>query len=89
MPSLYVEKLINEVKDKNGDPYFQNVKYTGFTKVNVSDESTFIALATGEEKYDTVFEFSLSMNVKAGNDEEHANTIDLTGGNTGAEEVTE
>ncbi|MGN0687512.1 MAG: pilus assembly protein PilM [Oscillospiraceae bacterium] len=89
VPSLYVEKLINEVKDKNGDPYFQNVKYTGFTKVNASDESTFIALATGEEKYDTVFEFSLSMNVKAGNDEEHANTIDLTGGKTGAEEVTE
>ena len=72
IPSLYVEKLIKEVKDKNGDPYFQNVSYTGFTKVNSIDEGRFITLVTGETKYDTVFEFSLSMNIKAGSDEANA-----------------
>ncbi len=75
IPSQYVEKLINDVKDQNGDPYFQNVAYSGFSKVNSTDENRFITLATGETNYDTIFEFSLSMNIKAGSDEEHANAI--------------
>ena len=73
IPALYVEKLINEVKDKNGDPYFQNVTYSGFSKVNSSNENTYVVLSTeGKKTYDTVFQFSLSMNIKAGSDEANA-----------------
>lgn len=77
IPSKYVETLIKEVKDKNGDPYFQNVSYSGFTKVNSSDENKYVVLSTeGKTTYDTIFSFSLSMNMKAGNDEANA-TIDV------------
>lgn len=73
IPSTYVEKLVTEVKDKYGDPYFQNVSYTGFEKVNVSEENAYIVLRThGDTKYDTVFEYTLTMNIKAGSDEDNA-----------------
>lgn len=77
IPAEYVEKLIKEVKDKNGDPYFQNVSYSGFSKVNGSEENRYVVLSTdGKTTYDTVFTFSLSMNIKAGSDEANA-TISL------------
>lgn len=77
IPSTYVEKLVTEVKDEYGDPFFENVSYTGFSKVNSSIENKYVVLRTeGKTQYDTVFEFSLSMNVKAGCDEENA-TINL------------
>ena len=78
VPSLYAEKLIKEVKTKYGDAYFQNVSYSGFQKSNSSLENTYLVLASGEEKYDTVFTFSLSMNIRAGSDELHATSIDLS-----------
>ncbi|MBE6901441.1 MAG: competence protein ComA [Ruminococcaceae bacterium] len=88
IPALYAEKLINEVKDKNGDPYFLNVSYSGFTKVNSSDDNKYVVLSTeGEKTYDTIFEFSLNMNIKAGSDEANA-TIDLNPSDN-AGEVTE
>ena len=77
VPSDYVEKLIKDVKTKYGDPYFQNVTYTGFEKMNSSLENSYLVLSTEKEKYDTVFTFSLSMNIRAGSDEENATSIDL------------
>ena len=77
VPSQYAEKLINEVKTKYGDSYFQNVNYTGFTKSNSSIENNYLVLKNGESKYDTVFTFSLTMNIRPGSDEEHATSIDL------------
>ena len=88
IPSQYVEKLIKEVKDKNGDPYFQNVSYSGFTKVNGSKENMYVVLSTeGKTTYDTIFSFSLSMNIKPGSDEANA-TISFEE-SAEAEEVTE
>ena len=77
IPSQYVDKLTNEVKTKYGDPYFQNVNYSGFSKSNSSIENTYLDLSTGESKYDTVFTFTVSMNVRPGSDEDHATSIDL------------
>lgn len=90
IPSQYVEKLIKEVKTKYGDPYFQNVTYNGFTKANSSLDASYLELTTGETKYDTVFTFSLSMNIRAGSDEENADSISLDLNPAPAEEeVTE
>ena len=89
VPAEYVEKLIKEVKTKYGDAYFQNVSYGGFTKSNSSVENNYLVLKTGESKYDTVFTFSLSMNIRAGSDEENADSIDLAPQDEVNEEVTE
>lgn len=78
VPSLYAEKLINDVKTKYGDTYFQNVNYSGFEKSNSTLENKYLVLSTGDEKYDTVFTFSVSMNIRAGSDELHATSIDLS-----------
>lgn len=77
MPAAYVNKLTNEVKTKYGDPYFQNIVYTGFEKTNSSNASKYLELQTGECKYDTIFTFEISMNLRSGSDEEHANSINL------------
>lgn len=77
MPAAYVNKLTNEVKTKYGDPYFQNIVYTGFEKTNSSNASKYLELQTGECKYDTIFTFEISMNLRPGSDEEHANSINL------------
>lgn len=77
IPSAYVEKLTNEVKTKYGDPYFQNITYTGFEKTNSSDYTVYLDLQTGSSKYDTVFTFEITMNLRPGSDEENANTINL------------
>ncbi len=77
MPAACVNKLTNEVKTKYGDPYFQNIVYTGFEKTNSSNASKYLELQTGECKYDTIFTFEISMNLRPGSDEEHANSINL------------
>ncbi len=77
MPAAYVNKLTNEVKTKYGDPYFQNIVYTGFEKTNSSNASKYLELQTGECTYDTIFTFEISMNLRPGSDEEHANSINL------------
>lgn len=89
VPSQYVEKLIKEVKTAYGDPYFQNVEYKGFEKVNSSLENDYLVLKNGESKYDTVFTFSLSMNIRAGSDEKNATAIDLDPEPEQTGEVTE
>lgn len=77
MPAAYVNKLTNEVKTSYGDPYFQNITYTGFEKTNSSNASKYLELQTGECKYDTIFTFEVSMNLRPGSDEENANSISL------------
>ncbi len=89
VPSQYVEKLIKEVKTAYGDPYFQNVTYTGFNKVNSSLENDYLVLKNGESKYDTVFTFTLSMNIRAGSDEVNATAINLDPESEETGEVTE
>ncbi len=77
IPAAYVEKLTNDVKTKYGDSYFQNVTYSGFQKTNSSLANDYLVLKNGESKYDTVFTFSVTMNIRPGSDEEHATSIDL------------
>ncbi len=77
IPAAYVEKLTNDVKTKYGDSYFQNVSYSGFQKTNSSLANDYLVLKNGESKYDTVFTFSVTMNIRPGSDEEHATSIDL------------
>lgn len=92
IPAAYVEKLTNNVKTMYGDPYFQNITYTGFTKENSTLDSKYLELQTGESKYDTIFSFEISMNLRPGSDEEHATSINLdlnAEASTEAEEVTE
>ena len=96
VPSEYVEKLTNDVKTTYGDPYFQNVTYSGFTKQNSTLEAAYLELRkedkNAETKYDTVFMFTVEMNLKPGSDEENADSIDLNLDKTGKtedKEVTE
>ena len=88
MPAAYVNKLTNEVKTKYGDPFFQNITYTGFEKVNSTNESKYLELQTGECKYDTIFTFEVNVNLRPGSDEKYADSIDLDLNGNG-EEVTE
>ncbi|MGN0649605.1 MAG: pilus assembly protein PilM [Oscillospiraceae bacterium] len=90
VPAKYVEYITESIKDKYGDAYFVDVKYTGYTKDNASENVTYVYLSTeGEKTYDTVFSFDVSMKVKMGNDEENA-TIDLEPNkDENAQEVTE
>lgn len=90
IPSKYVEYLTEQVKDKYGDAYFVDIRYTGYTKENSSENVTYVYLSTeGEKTYDTIFSFDLSMQIKMGNDEANA-TIDLEPDEEGnAQEVTE
>ena len=89
IPSEYVKYLIEEVTNKYGDPYFANVTYTGFSKESISDWGTYAALQTdGKTNFDTIFSFSVNMNLQVGSDEENA-TIDLEPDDENNEEVTE
>lgn len=74
IPSKYAEYLTNQVKNKYGDAYFVNVTYTGFTKTNYSNAAAYVIVASeGEEKFDTVFSFTITMQLQLGSDEEHTN----------------
>ncbi len=87
IPSAYVKYLTEEVKDQYGDPYFVNVDYSGFEKDNDSDHITYAYLQTeGDAVYDTIFKFSLTMNLQVGSDEPNVEKITET---AEAEEVAE
>ena len=93
IPSRYVDYIINNVKNKYGDEYFVNVSYTGFTKLNSSMlEAYGFVVSEGEEVFDTIYTFDVSMQLQMGSDEEFANFDDLmTAGGTesGSDENTE
>ena len=91
IPAAYVEKLTNDIKTTYGDAYFQNITYTGFEKVNTSLAAKYLDIVKDGSKYDTIFKYTVTMNVRPGSDEENANTIslDLKGDQGAAEEVTE
>lgn len=91
IPAAYVEKLTNDIKTTYGDAYFQNITYTGFEKVNASLAAKYLDIVKDGSKYDTIFKYTVTMNVRPGSDEENANTIslDLNGDQGAAEEVTE
>lgn len=65
IPSRYAEYLTNQVKNKYGDPYFVDVQYTGFEKVNAINSPEDI------EQEETVFTFTIEMQLQMGSDEEH------------------
>lgn len=84
IPAKYAEALTEKVLDKYGQPYFENVTYTGFTKENIAEYGTFAILneiakyheSTDPNKelsdadiYDTYFKFEMSMQLKPGSDE--------------------
>lgn len=91
IPAAYVEKLTNDIKTTYGDAYFQNITYTGFEKVNTSLAAKYLDIVKDGSKYDTIFKYTVTMNVRPGSDEENANTIslDLNRDQGAAEEVTE
>lgn len=86
LPSRYANYLTNKVLNKYDEPYFVNVSYTGFEKINISEYATFALLsAEDRSKYDTYFTFEMSMSIQMGSDELHTDIIkDL-----GLEEETE
>ena len=91
VPSAYAKYITENIKTKDGDPFFVNVKYTGFEKSNADDWINYVALATdGKTTYDTIFTFEITMNMQAGADEANATAINLSPESTEAvEEVTE
>lgn len=93
IPSKYVDDLTNNVKNKYGDPYFVNVKYTGFEKSNASSEWAFDEIYgvhdEDDEGYETVFTFNLTMQLQMGSDEIHTdaeNDFKASNNNTGVSE---
>lgn len=89
IPSRYADYLTNKVLNKYGDPYFVNVTYSGFTKENVTEWGTYaIISADGSRTYDTIFSFSMSMQLQMGSDEENA-TLDLNASEPEGEENQE
>ncbi len=79
IPSEYTKYICENVKDQYGDPYFVNVLYTGFTKENLSDNIKYTYLQSeGKTVYDTIFTFSVTMNIQVGSDEEYVKRIDET-----------
>lgn len=77
VPAAYAKYLTEDVHNKYGDPYFCNVAYSGFEKVNASENVAYAYLSTeGDTVYDTIFSFEMTMNLQVGSDEENA-TIDL------------
>lgn len=93
IPAKYTDYLTNKVQNKYGDAYFVNISYTGFEKINSSLLETYAYIASGgREQFDTVYKFTLTMQLQMGSDEEFADFDDISGmgviagGNTGAEE---
>lgn len=86
VPARYAEYLTNKVLNQYGNPYFVNVVYSGFDKINMSDIATFGFLATkGEEEFDTIFSFEISMQLQMGSDEEHIKFNENEEPNSGTE----
>ncbi len=73
IPSKYAQYLTEKVLNGYGEPYFCDVSYTGFDKTNSSENIIYTYLATeGDSVYESVFTFSMDMQIKVGNDEENA-----------------
>ena len=91
IPARYVEYITNKVKNKYGDAYFIAVSYTGFEKENESETEAYGYLASeGKNEYDTVFSFTVTMQLQMGSDEEFADVKDLESNiNVGTESDTE
>ncbi len=73
VPSRYAEYLTNKVMNKYGDPYFVNVSYGGFQKLNPTED-------LDEMPEETVFQFNMSMQLQMGSDEEHTDIMTDFGG---------
>lgn len=74
IPSRYAEYLTTKVKNKYDDPYFVNILYGGFEKLNASDlEAYGILVSEDKKKYGSVFSFEMTMETQMGNDEVHTN----------------
>lgn len=95
VPSRYAEYLTNKVLNKYGDPYFVDIKYSGFEKDNITEWGTYVIISDdGKKTYDTVFSFEMTMQLQMGSDEEHTDIEDLdaaedTGAENGGTEQTE
>ncbi|MCH5204111.1 MAG: pilus assembly protein PilM [Oscillospiraceae bacterium] len=73
IPSRYAKYLTEKVLNKYGEPYFMNVSYSGFTKLNDTDMDNYAYLQSGGEvQFDTLFSFSMSMSLQMGSDEPNA-----------------
>lgn len=69
IPSEYVENII-KVMNKNGMPYFTNVVYEGFSKVDTeSDSNDQSAINRVEDDKGYWVEFTIKMTLNPGNDE--------------------
>ncbi len=87
IPAAYVKYLSEEIKDQYGDPYFVNILYKGFEKDNDSESIQYTYLQSeGDEVFDTIFSFSLEMNLQVGSDEPN---VDKVGETAEAQEVAE
>ncbi len=74
IPARYVEYITNKVENKYGDPYFVDVQYTGFEKVNTTDITAYGFVASeGDKSFDTVFKFEVAMQLQMGSDEDNTN----------------
>ena len=73
VPANLVRYMNEKVLNKYGESYFENIQYSGFTKMNANDYGVYAVLSSANGKpYDTVFSFSVTMTLPMGNDEEHA-----------------
>lgn len=73
VPANLVRYMNEKVLNKYNEPYFENIQYSGFTKMNANDYGVYAVLSSANGKpYDTVFSFSVTMTLPMGNDEEHA-----------------
>lgn len=92
IPAKYARYLNENVLNQYGDPYFVNITYKGFTKLNTSEIADYGYIATeGEDAFDTVFEFELSMQLQMGSDEENTklDETDIPESEEGESEVAE
>ncbi len=73
IPSRYAQYLTENVLNSHEEPYFTNVSYSGFDKTNSSANIIYTYLETeGDSVYESIFTFTMDMNIQVGNDEENA-----------------
>ena len=73
IPSRYAQYLAEKVLNGYDEPYFCGVKYTGFDKENSSENIIYSYLASeGDNVHETIFTFTVDMQIRVGNDEENA-----------------
>ncbi|MBD5111989.1 MAG: pilus assembly protein PilM [Ruminococcaceae bacterium] len=72
VPANLVRYMNEKVLNKYNEPYFENIQYEGFTKLNASDYGVYEMLSSDGKPYDTMFSFSVTMTLPMGNDEDHA-----------------